>query len=173
VASFLESGAKMGAGAEEERADGGVGFADDAADFGGVELVDGGEEQDLALVFGEGVDGAEDGGEALGLGEGDVRGEIRGDERLGEERVHLVGADAAAAVEGEVPGNADEPGAEIADDGELSVVFEDADEDVLHGVLGFGLVAEDGVGYSEEERSVGFNERGEVRCRGSDGRRAG
>jgi hypothetical protein len=146
----------------EEGADGGFGALKDGGDFGGGELFEGGEEEGLALVFGEAVEGVEDEVHALGFGEGEVGGEVGGNEGLGEEGVDLVGADAALAIEGEVPGDADEPGAEVADGGELVLVLEDAEEGVLDDVFGFGTVAEDGVGDAEEERGVGGDEGGEV-----------
>ncbi len=83
----------------------------------------------------------------------------------GEGFVELVGADAAAAVDGEVPGDADEPDAEVADVGELELMFENAEEDVLDDVFGLGAVAEDGVGDAEEQRGVGLDERGQVGLR--------
>ena len=99
---------------------------------------------------------------ALGFVEGLVGGEGAGDEAFGEEVVHLLGTDAAAAVEGEVPGDADEPDAEVADGGEFALVFEDADEGVLDGVFGFGAAAEDGMGDAEEEWGVVVDKRREI-----------
>jgi hypothetical protein len=146
----------------EESADGGFGAVEDGGDFGGGEIFEGGEKEGLALVFGEAVEGVEDEGHTLGFGEGLVGGEVGGDEGLGEEGIDLVGADAALAVEGEVPGDADEPGAEVADGGKLVLVLEDAEERVLDDVFGFGAVAEDGVSDAEEEGGVGGDEVGEV-----------
>ena len=85
-----------------------------------------------------------------------------GDEAFGEEIVHLLRADAAAAVEGEVPGNADEPDTEVADLIKGVAALEDADEGVLHDVFSFGAAAEDGVGDAKEESGVGPGEGGEV-----------
>ena len=149
------------AGSEDECADGGLGFVEDLGELAGVELVDGREQEDLALGAGKAVDLAEDAGEFAGLVKGDVGGCVAAGERVGEGVVHLVGTDAAAAVEREVPGDAHEPDAEVADFGKRALVFHDADEGVLHGVLGLGGVAEDGVGDAEEERGVGLDERGE------------
>ena len=162
---MFEAGAEAGSRAEEQGADGGVGFAEDGGDFGGGELVDGGEEEDVALGFREAVPLAEDGLETLGVLEGLVGGEGAGDETLGEEIVHLLGADAAAAIEGEVPGDADEPDAEVEDGIEGVAAFEDADEGVLDNVFGLGTAAEDGVGDAEEEGGVGLDEGSEVRFR--------
>jgi hypothetical protein len=94
------------------------------------------------------------GGFVAGLGGGGGG----GDEGVGEERIHLVGTDASATVEGEVPGDADEPDAVVANGGEFVLVFEDADEGVLHDVFSLCGVAQDGVGDAEEERGVGFHE---------------
>lgn len=158
----VEAGAETGAGAEEEGSDGGWGAAEDEGDFGGGEVVDGGEEEGVALGWGEAVEFGEDGLDLLGLGEDEVGGEGLGGEGLGELGVELVGADAAAAVEGKAPADADEPGAEVADVGEGVPVFEDAEEGVLDDVFGFGGVAEDGVGDAEEEGGVGVDEAGDV-----------
>lgn len=119
----------------------------------------------MALGFGETLPLAEDGFEAGGLQQGEVGGEGAGDEAFGEEIVHLLGADAAAAIEGEVPGDADEPDAEIAHFVEGVAAFEDADEGVLDGVFGFRAAAEDGVGDTKEKGGVGLGEGGEVEFR--------
>ncbi len=105
---------------------------------------------------------AEDGFEARGLLQGLVGGKGVGDEAFGEEVVHLLRADAATAIEGEVPGDADEPDAEIANLVEGVAPFEDADEGVLHDIFGLGAAAEDGVGDAKEEGGVGLGESGEV-----------
>ena len=166
----------MGAGAEEQGSDCGFGAVEDEGDFGDAEFVDGGEEEGVALGLGETLDFAEHGGDLAGVGEGLVGRCGAGEEGGGELVVHLVGADAAAAVDGEVPGDADQPDAEIADGGEIEtvgfeIVFEDTDEDVLDDVFGLGAVAEDGVGDAEEERGVGLDEGGEIglRCCGVRG----
>src|SRR6202042_3746155 len=104
--SFLEPFAEAGAGAEEQGADGGFGAVEDGGDFGDAELVDGGEEQGVALGFGEGLDFAEGGGDLAGVREGLVGGSCTGYEGFGEGLVELVGADAAAAIDGQVPGDA-------------------------------------------------------------------
>jgi len=80
-----------------------------------------------------------------------IGGEVFGDQCLGEEVVHLVGANAPAAVDGEVPGDANEPDAHVADGVEGMVMLDYADEGVLHDVFGFGAATEDGVGYAEQE----------------------
>ena len=119
----------------------------------------------MTLGFGEALPLAEDGFEAGGLGKGLVGGEGASDEAFGEEIVHLLRADAAAAIEGEVPGDADEPDAEVTDVGESVATLKDADEGVLDGVFGFGAAAEDGVGDAKEEGGVGLGESGEVEFR--------
>ncbi len=134
-------------------------------DFGDAEFVDGGEKQCVALGLGEAFEFAENGGDVAGFGEGLVRGDAVRDEGGGEGFIELVGADAAAAVDGEIPGDADEPDAEVTDGGELFLVFEDAEEGVLDDVFGLGAVAEDGVGDAEEQAGIGVDERGEVRLR--------
>jgi hypothetical protein len=160
----------VGAGAEEQGSDCGFGAVEDEGNFGDAEFVDGGEKEGVALGLGEALDFAEDGGDLAGVGEGLVGGYGGRDEGGGELVVHLVGTDAAAAVDGEVPGDADEPDAEISNGGEIvtvgfEVVLEDADEDVLDNVFGLGAVAEDGVGDAEEKRGVGFDEGGEIGLR--------
>ena len=141
---------------------------EEGGDFGNGEFVEGGEEQGVALGFGEAIDFAEDGGDMAGVGEGLVGGCGAGDEGGGELVVELIRPDAAAAIDGEVPGDADEPDAEVADGGEFEAMFENAEEGVLDNVFGLGWVAEDGVGDAEEERGVGVDECGEVglRCGG-------
>ena len=138
---------------------------EDGGDFGDAELVDGGEKAGVALGLWEAVDLAEDSGDVAGVGEGLIGGHGGGEECVGEGLVELVGADAPSAVEGEVPGDADEPDAEVADGGELVLMFEYAEKDVLNNVFGLGGVAEDGVGDAVEERGVGRDERGEIGCR--------
>ncbi len=162
---LLEAFAEAGAGAEEQGADGGFGAVEDGGDFGDAELVDGGEEQGVALGLGEALDFLKRRRDLAGVGEGLVGGCGVGDEGRGEGLVELVGADAAAAVDGEVPGDANEPDAEVADGGELLFVFEYAQEDVLDYIFGFGAVAEDGVGDTKEQRGVGLDERGQVGLR--------
>jgi len=83
-------------------------------------------------------------------------------------RMVRVKPDALATVESAVPGDADEPDTHVADLRERRAVFEDADEDVLHDVLRFGAVAEDGMSDAEEERGVGVHEcrQIDVRCGG-------
>ena len=61
----------------------------------------------MALGFGEALDFPESGGDLAGVGEGLVGGGGAGDERFGEGLVELVGTDAAAAVDGQVPSDAD------------------------------------------------------------------
>jgi hypothetical protein len=62
------------------------------------------------------------------------------------------------AVEGEVPGDAYQPDAHLADVLQRGAVFEDADEDILDDVLCLGPTAEDGVCDPEEERRVCLHE---------------
>jgi len=138
---------------------------EDGGDFGDAEFVDGGEKKGVALGLREALDFAEGGGDLAGVGEGLVgRGGVS-DEGGGEGLVELVGADAAAAVDGEVPSDADEPDAKVADGGEFLFVFENAEKGVLHDVFGFGAIAEDGVGDAEEQAGIGLDERGDVRLR--------
>jgi hypothetical protein len=96
-----------------------------------------------------------------------IGGDGAGDAGFGEGFVELVGTDAATAVDGEVPGDADEPDAEVADGGKILLVFKDAEEGVLDDVFGFGTVAENGMGNAEEQAGVGLDERRDVRLRGS------
>ncbi len=162
---FLEAFAEAGAGSEEQGADGGFGAVEDGGDFGDAEFIDGGEQEGVAFGFGKALDFAEGGGDLAGVGEGLVGGNGAGDEGGGEGFVELVGTDATAAVDGEVPGDADEPDAKVADGGKLFLVFEHAEEGVLDDVFGFGTVAEDGMGDAEEQGRVSLDERGEVRLR--------
>ena len=79
---FFEALAQSCAGAENEGADGRFGFVEDLGEFAGVELVDGREQEDLALGAGEAVDLAEDAGEFAGVVEGEVGGGVgRGEAR--------------------------------------------------------------------------------------------
>jgi hypothetical protein len=111
----------------------------------------------VALGQREALDFVEDGGDLAGVGEGLVGGCGLGDEGGGELVVHLVGADAATTIDGEVPRDADEPDAEVTDGGEFKSMFEYAKEGVLDDVFGLGWVAEDGVGDAEEEGGVGVD----------------
>jgi hypothetical protein len=75
-----------------------------------------------------------------GVGEGLAGGCGAGDEGGGEVVVELVGTDAAAAVDGEVPGDADVPDAEVADGREIELVgfagvLQNAEEGVLDAML--------------------------------------
>ena len=119
----------------------------------------------MALGFGQALPLAEDGFEAIGLLEGLVSGKGAGDEAFGEEVVHLLRTDAAAAIEGEVPGDPNEPDAEVADPIEGEAVFKDADEGVLDDVSGLGAAAEDGVGDAKGEGGVGPSEDREIKFR--------
>jgi hypothetical protein len=76
--------------------------------------------------------------------------------------IHLVGPDAAAAIEGEVPGDANQPDAHVAHGGEGEAMLDDAEEDVLDDVFGLGAAAQDGVGDAKEEHSVGRDQRGQI-----------
>src|SRR6202012_4192562 len=109
----------------------------------GVGVFDGREQEDLALGAGKAVDLAEDEGELAGLVEGDVGGGVAGGGGEGEGLVELIGPDAAATIEREVPGDAHEPDAEVADVRERALMLHDTDEGVLHNVFGLGGVAED------------------------------
>ena len=154
--------AQAGAGAVEQGADGGFGFVHDLSDFGGFELLEGAQEQCLALGSGQAVDGLEGSAHLLGFVEGLVGGGGWGDEGSEEGLVGLIGAGATEAVESQVPGDADEPGAEVSDFWEFLSILQDAEEGVLDDVFGFGAVAEEAVGYAEEGGGVGVDERGEV-----------
>jgi hypothetical protein len=79
-----------------------------------------------------------------GLRESLVGGQGGRDETRGEHVVHLLGPDFAAAVEGEVPGDADEPWSDLDDVAEFPLAFEHAEEDVLDYIFSFGCIAENG-----------------------------
>ncbi len=162
---FSRPFAEAGAGAEEQGADGGFGAVEDGGDFGDAEFVDGGEQQGVALGLGEALDFPKRRRDLAGVGEGLVGGGGAGNEGLGEGFVELVGADAAAAVDGQVPGDADQPDAQVADCRQFEAVFENAEKDVLNNVFGLGAVAKDGVGDAEEQRGVSLDEGGQVRLR--------
>jgi len=154
--------AKAGAGAVDEGSDGGGRFVEYGCDRVGVEVVDGGEKQGGALGFGESVDGGEGGLQGVVLGELLVDGQVARDEGFDETCFELTGRFAAFAVEGEVPGDADEPDAEVFDGVERVLMLQYAHEGVLHGVFSFGAVTQDPVGDAEEQGGVGVHERGEV-----------
>jgi hypothetical protein len=169
----IETLAKTRAGAEEQGADGGFGAAGDGGELGGGEFVERGEQKDLALGFGQAIEFVKDGLHALALVQDLVGWDGACDEGGGEGVVDLVGADAAAAVECEVPGDADEPDAGVAN-GVLAgcgvglvLVLEDAEEGVLDHVFGLGAAAQDGVGDAEEQAGVGGDEGGDVERGGS------
>ncbi len=152
----------------EQGADGGVGFVHDAGDFLGFELLEGAEEKSLAFGRGKAIDGCQGLVDLLGFAEGLVGGGGLGCEGSEEGLAGLIGAGAATSVEGEVPGDADQPGAEVADLGEGFLVLEDAEKGVLDDVFSFGAVPEEAVGYAEQGGAVEMDERGEVkrdRCR--------
>ena len=142
--SIFEALAEVGAGAEEQRADAGFAAVEDGGDLGGGEFFHGRKQQGLAFFAGQALHGAEHLLDLCRVGERPVGRQIGGDQGGGEEIVHLGGPGAAGAVEGEVPGDADQPGAEVEDGTEQVPALEDADEGVLNDVLGFGRVAEDG-----------------------------
>jgi len=96
----VKSIAETGSGAEDEGSDGGLAAAEDVGDLGGSELVDGGEKEDVAFAAGEAFELKEDRPDLLGLVECLIGGDGGGDEGLGEGVVHLLGADAAPAIEG-------------------------------------------------------------------------
>ena len=123
----LETLAKAGASAKKEGSHGGLALVEDAGDLRGGEFIAGGEEKDVAFGFGKPLPLAEHGPEALCVCEGLIGGQGPGDEGLSEEVVHLLRADAAAAIEGKVPGNADEPDTEIADLLQGVAALEDAE----------------------------------------------
>ena len=141
---FGEAVAQAGAGAVEQGTGGGLGAVEDAGELGGGELVDGGEEEDGAFFRGEAVDGVEGGGELLVAGEELIGGWGAGDEGVGCGVVDLVGATAAAVVDGAVEGEADEPDAWVVEVGEAvgALLLEGAEEDLLDDVFGFGGVAD-------------------------------
>ena len=90
----------------------------------------------------------------LSLLKGEIGWELTTGEGLQEKCLDLFRADAAAAVQGEIPGDADEPDAQVADGGERTPMFEHADEDILHDIFGFASVAQDRVRYTEEYGGV-------------------
>ena len=164
----------------EEGTDGGVGFAHDGGDLCGGEVFYGGEQKNLTLEFGEAIDGVEDEAALFGVVEGLVMGSAGRDESLKEEIVGLIGLVSTAAVQGEVPGDADKPGAEVADGRRGATVcflleLEHADKGVLNGVFGFGAVAEEAMGDAKQGSRVGVDERGEIHLggRGGGGARKG
>ena len=112
----------------------------------------GGEEEGVPFGLGETLDLKEDDGDLLGMAEGGVGGEVVGDEVGGEVGVHLTGLDAAAAVEGQVPDDADEPDAEVSNGDERLAMLDDAEEGFLDDVLGLLRAAENGERHTEEER---------------------
>ena len=68
---------------------------------------------------------------------------------------------AALAVEDDIPGDADEPDAMVADFAELFSMPENAEEGFLHGVFRLGGISGDGVGYAVESIGILGDERGD------------
>ena len=114
------------AGAEEQRANGGFASSEDLRDLGGFHLVNRGEQQDVAFAFGQPLDGGEHKRHAACFVERVVGGEGLRGERPGEGFVQLLGADAPSAVDGEVPGDAHQPDAQVAHIGQRAAMFEHA-----------------------------------------------
>ena len=150
-------------------ADGGLRFVHDVGDVGSFKFLDRGQEEGLTFWFGKAVDGAEDGARLLCLIERLVGWGLRSDEGLEKESVGLVWMHAASPVEGQVPGDADEPGAEISDREKFVLVGQNAQKGVLDGVFGFGAVAEEGVGDAKEGGGVGLDEGRQVHICGGLG----
>ena len=162
ILSILQALAEVGAGAEEQRAYAGFAASEYGADLCGTEFVHGREQEGLALFLGQALHGAEHLLDLSRLGEGLVGGKTGGNQAGGEQVVHLVGPGAANAVEGEVPGDADQPGADVDDGGERVPALEDPEECILDNVFSFGRVAEDGERDAVEQPGVFAHEGGEV-----------
>ena len=149
----------------QEGADGGFGLVHDLGDLRRGEFVERGKQQRLALEWGEAVDGVEDALRLLSLLQGLIcRGIGRG-EGLQEEVVGLLGLGAAAgsaAVHRKIPRDADEPGAEVTNGGEIALVLEHAQEGVLYGVFGFSAIAEQRMGDTKEGGGMVLNKRRQV-----------
>lgn len=154
--------AEVGASAVQEGADGRLGFVHDLGDFWSGEFVEGGEEQGLALGLGKAIDGVEDALRLLRFVEGLIGWGVATGEGCEDKIVGLIGLGAAAAVESEIPGDADQPGAKIADGGKVVLVLEDAEKGVLNSVFGFRAIAEDGMGDAEESGCMGSDERRQI-----------
>ncbi len=89
-------------------------------------------------VAGQSLDCTKHLADASGFCQSLIGGQIGGDEALGEEIVDLLRVDATAAVEGEVPGDAHQPGPQVYDCSQLRFSLADAQEDVLYHVLRLG-----------------------------------
>jgi hypothetical protein len=161
-ASFLEPLAEAGACAEEQGSYCGFALSQNAGNLCGGEVFYGGEQKDVTLCPGEFFHLGEDALDALGFVEGVVWRCGVGGEAFGEALVELLWAYATAAVDGEIPSDADEPDAHVANAVEALTVFEDANEGVLYDVLGLGGAVKDGVGDAKEEARVCLDEGGEV-----------
>jgi hypothetical protein len=160
--SVLQPFAEMRACAEEQRAHAGFTSFHHRGYFGGAEFFNRGEEQSLALLFWQALHCGEDLADAAGFGECLVGGQVARGELRGEDLIHLIGPDAAAAIKGKVPCDADKPWADFDDGAHFVPVLEDAEKDFLDDVLGLGLVAQDGECDAEEQAGVVANDRGEV-----------
>ena len=108
---------------------------------------------------------AEDGLNVAYVFEGAVCGCCGSDKRVDKLGVGWAGPAAAEAIEGEVPRDANEPDAVVADAGQRCRPLEDTEEGVLNDVFGFGVGVKQGVGDAEEQRGVRLNERGEIDLR--------
>ena len=75
-----------------------------------------------------------------------------------EEVIHLLGPNTTAAIEREVPGDAHQPYAKIANGGQLAAVLDDADEGVLHNVFGLGPVRQHAPSHGEKLGAVAGNQ---------------
>lgn len=131
-------------------------------DLGGGKLAERAKKEGLALRLWQAVDGPQDAPHLLGVSERLVGGDVRGYQGLQEKVVGLIGLEATLAVESKIPGNADEPGAEVADGEEAVGLLEDADKGVLDGVFGFGAVAEEAVSDPEESGAIRLDKAGDV-----------
>ena len=134
--SFLEPLAEACACAEKKCTNCGFTLSQNACYLCGGEVFDCGEQQYVTFGSRHLSISAQDALHALGFVEGVVgRCGLCG-EAFGEPLVDLLGTYATAAVDGEVPCDADEPDAHVANVAEALTVFEDADEGVLYDVLG-------------------------------------
>ena len=157
--------AQAGTSAEEKSSYRGLGLAEDGGDLVGAELFDGREQKDVALLSGEAVQLTEDSVDLLRVFECVIGGSGGGGEGFCEGVVELIGANATAAIQGEIPGDADEPDTHVADLWKGRLVLKHAEEGVLNDIFGIGSAAEDRVGDAKEEGRPGLDECGEVDLR--------
>ncbi len=160
-----KGGAHPFAGAEEAGLDGPHAGAGDGDDLFVLEAVDVGEEEDLALLEGEGGERLEDGGidDAGGHLVGGVGGGVRRFDDLvvivvaGERARGEAAATAAELIAGFIGGDAEEPTSEAAA-AELGEGAVGRDEGFLGGVFGGCPVADEAEAEGEDQRLVAFDE---------------